>query len=184
MKSRLTAEWDILVRNKDGRIVKHLTKDADLVLLNWKKLASFFSLPCYNTEWESLISEAGESVSSAINDWHYSFWRYPGMKIVVGSNTTPPSENDYKLGSKWGDSGTVNHTITKLSDNEWQVELSASFSPSVQRTLGELGVLTQQGTATFRWFMWCRDVLPEPIIIPAGGSVTISYTLKSKSGGS
>jgi hypothetical protein len=184
MKTRLTAEWDILVRDFKGNIVKHLTKDADLVLVNWLKLASAFGLPFYNGNYLLVVAEDGSTGNYQVKD-HHSGIRFSGTlpSIVVGSNSTPPSPSDYRLGSKWGASSDLTPSFTNPSNDEWDATISFTFSASVPQTLAELGVRFYHSYMG-NYLLICRDVLPQPITIPSGGSVTISYTLKSKSGGS
>jgi hypothetical protein len=183
MKTKLIAEWKIKVRDKEGRLLREICKDGDLVVLNWLKFASAFGLVCYNTSSLSLVREDGSTKTYPVNIWHLVFYNPSGMKIAVGSDSTPPSLSDYKLGNKWGDSGSISYSVSQISDTEWQLSIANTFSTSQERVLNELGLFYEEGPNTGKWYLLCRDVLPEPITIPAGASVTITYTLKSRSGG-
>jgi hypothetical protein len=187
MKTKLTAEWKIELRDKQGKLLKRLCKDGDLILLNWKKLASALGLPCGNTTNLSLVDENGVTATYGVYYWEYLLTRLgsynrSGIAIIVGSDNTPPNENDYKLGKKWGDSGEIPITISNPSPNEWELSASATFTPSNPQTLGELGI-KWYGESLYKWFLLARDVLLQPITVPAGASVTISYTLKARSSG-
>jgi hypothetical protein len=179
MKTKLLAEWKIAVRDKEGKVLKEICKDGDLVLLNWKKLAAAFGIPFQNTSVLSVVDYRGYIQTYSVNYLATNLTGSSGTaNIGLGSDTTPPSESDYKLGSEWAKSGNLTITWTNPSPDEWNASISYTFSTSVQRTLSELGVYTFNG-----YVLLCRDVLPEPITIPAGASVTITYTLKSRSGG-
>jgi hypothetical protein len=62
------------------------------------------------------------------------------------------------------------------------MRISNTFSVSEQKTLAELGVFWMLDGIR-EGYLACRDVLTQPITIPAGASVTITYMLKSRSVG-
>jgi hypothetical protein len=187
MKTKLIAEWKIQVRDREGKLLKQLCKDGDLITLNWKKLASAFGLVCGNWKTLYLVREDGSTYTPTVYWWHNSLANSgaagrSAIIIVVGSGTAPPSETDYRLQNKWGDSGEIPITVTNPSPEEWVLTATKTFSTVYERVLAEVGVKWVDSIYNAHYLI-CRDVLPEPITIPAGGSVTITYTLKSRSGG-
>jgi hypothetical protein len=62
------------------------------------------------------------------------------------------------------------------------MRISNTFSVSEQKTLVELGVFWMLN-GIGDGYLACRDILSEPITIPAGASITVSYTLKARSSG-
>jgi hypothetical protein len=187
MKTKLTAEWKIQIRDREGKLLKQLCKNGDLILLNWKRLASAFGLLCGNQNGVVMVRENGITSAYGVYWWHYSLnvssnLGRSGIAIVVGSSTTPPSPSDYCLGDKWGDSGEIPIAISNPSPEEWNLTVSKTFGVDTQKTLAELGIKLIEPINNSHYLL-CRDVLPQSITIPAGGSVTVTYTLKSRSGG-
>jgi hypothetical protein len=183
MKTRLFAEWKIRIQDKEGKMLKEICKDGDLISLNWIKMASAMGLPVYNTSSFTLVNEQGSVEGWNARSLH--FWLYDSGSlpvIAVGSNNAPPNQADFRLGSEWARSGKLTPTFSNPSPNEWQMQISNIFSVTQEKILAELGVFWMLGGIR-EGYLACRDVLPQPITIPAGGSVTITYTLKSRSGG-
>jgi sugar/nucleoside kinase (ribokinase family) len=179
MKTRLMAEWRIKVRDKEGKMLKEICKDGDLILLNWKKLASAFGVPLQNNSNLTLVNQNGYAYTTSVYMFALNvFSSSAAPKIAVGSGTTPASESDYRLEAEWARSDSLSVTWNNPNPYEWIATVTATFSTTITRTLAELGIFTYLGA-----YMLARDVLPEPITIPAGASVTVTYTLRSRSGG-
>ena len=136
-----------------------------------------------------------------------SYWstsHYPGnnyqnvrfsnglVGIVVGSGSTPSSENDYSLESmiKSGLSATT-PTLESSIDNNGNVVLSATFSLTNTSdspiTVSEIGYVCKhpgaiaynQANTGDKSILLDRTVLESPVVIGAGNSATIRYDRKT-----
>ena len=105
---------------------------------------------------------------------------YP-QGICVGSGTTPPTYEDYKLESMItsGISGTVKTTLDDNNDTVWTLTITNSSSADI--TIGEVGYFNVgfygAGNST-DYFMYERTVLDTPITIAAGGFGQVTYTIR------
>lgn len=113
-----------------------------------------------------------------------SSWRSPETGIILGSGTTPATENDYCLENALIDQNipvstqvtcvitvdSVTSTITVTNNNNTTI------------SIGEIGVWTtidnNGGTLAGRCLLE-RTVLDAPVVIPAGSIGVIDYTISA-----
>ena len=180
MKAGLKAEWEIEVCDKNGKLVKRVTKDADLIVWNWLKCASAITVPSSFSNAILLVNQYGHAVE--IEQWRI-LWilgvYQPKPKIAVGSGVNPVTKEDYKLAEEWGRSGMLTPEIAFPSPAECEIRFSASFSSNVSRILGEIGIFLDHIAGGYP-ILVCRDIVSPPINIPAGGTVNVRYTIKSE----
>jgi len=183
MKNKLTAEWKIEVHDKEGKTVKRITKDADLIVWNWIKFAAGIAVPACIAEPLTFVDESGAERTRVISHWR-SYLLYADCLPVIklGSSATPPARADYRLGSPWAESPLLTPTVSNPEPNKWQYVISHLFSTTVPRILAELGTFLRNLERGVN-ILLCRDVLSPPIQIPAGGSVQVSYTIRTVSEG-
>ena len=111
--------------------------------------------------------------------------------IMVGTGTTAPTEDDYKLESQItsGISSSVNRDNGMDSNGNpyVQYDITITNTSSSSITISEIGyqqkiyaTTTQGGTsASDRTCLFDRTVLDEPVTIPSGSYGVIRYTLKT-----
>lgn len=106
------------------------------------------------------------------------FWTSSGC-IIIGSGTTPPTVDDYKLESQIT-SGITGSIASKFSDEGLLVfTLTLNNTSSADITIGEVGYaagVPTSSSSSGAAALLERTVLDEPITIPAGGVGQILYT--------
>lgn len=104
-----------------------------------------------------------------------------GEGIVVGSGTTPPTLDDYKLESQitTGLSAIVATTLDADNDMIYAVTITNTSSEDI--TICEIGMHSYVYTSNSSSSATClveRTVLENPITIPASGIGLINYAIK------
>ena len=98
-----------------------------------------------------------------------------GPKIAIGSGTTPPSIDDYTLES------LISIAIASFQLNEDMgiVTISASFTPSEDITINEVGLFIRMTDGAGHWFevLVDRTVLDTSIQVSAGQTATVAYKI-------
>ena len=101
----------------------------------------------------------------------YSFYdRRLSYTISVGTGTTPPTENDYKL------ENAVSLTLankTLVNDKDRTI----SIIGSIRNQTSEAVTITEVAITIYDSFIISRDLIT-PITIPSGEMRTIQYTIK------
>ena len=180
---QIGAEYEILVRDARGIIASHHTGESDSFVKNF-----------------TLLIEAGlRNVAVSVKDTTGATKSCLGFTctvgagdtgvdsrhIVVGSGTEPVGIDDYTLDEKiakptllhnglligpelpYIDSGYIKSRVAKRSF------LNMSAEPA---TISEMGIVVLSSGANV---LILRDVLPEAIVVPAGGGVDVAYTFKT-----
>lgn len=110
--------------------------------------------------------------------------------ILIGSGTTPATENDYFLQSQITSGFTHTVTLTQSIENDspvLQYNIIITNTSASNLVISEIGYAqslfahaTQGGSpANTDYFLFDRTVLDTPITIPAGESAGIKYKLKT-----
>ena len=101
----------------------------------------------------------------------YSFYdRRLSYTISVGTGTTPPTENDYKLENAVSLT-LVNKTLVNDRDR------TISIIGSIKNQTSEAVTITEVAITIYDSFIISRDLIT-PITIPSGEMRTIQYTIK------
>jgi hypothetical protein len=111
--------------------------------------------------------------------------------IIVGTSDTPNTLTTYALGGKiahgTGSGQLVYGTesiedVTNPSGNDLQFRMTRTFTNNSGSTITvkEVGLLIKKydSSATSRSFLAARDVLPSPVDVPDGATLTIRYVVK------
>lgn len=139
-------------------------KTGDLLLKN-------FAILIANTlrgadDLKSGTTTSGTSASfNPIIEVYYS-------SIVLGTGTTSPSPNDYKLASQVLSTTVKDHVIVK-SGTAMNVTVSAVFSISGSYSITEAGIITRDDDG--HEFLIARDTFPA-IDVSDGDVLTVTYT--------
>ena len=129
--------------------------------------------------------------SNNVNVNYYYNESYAGIKI--GSGTTPPTQDDYSMGSIIPNNSlacTLVSTRTYMEDNDAcaQHVLSVTNKSSNDITITEIGLVhtiqaSPQAGSTYNGgdvpVLVDRTLLATPLTIPSSESATITYTIKA-----
>jgi len=202
----LRGTLEIMVKDRDGRVVKYGRHEMKSFLNNFLKFLELFfksngqvdisivdtggtSRPARGSRYNAIRENSFMGGAAPDNDDSYG--------IIVGSGTTTVNLNQYALASKIAHgtgSGQLDYNPTSLDD----FGVDTSVSPPVYRfrlvrsfinasgvavTINEVGVAVRyrRDTDDFK-FLIARDVLPISYTVPAGGSATVAVTVEVELG--
>jgi len=201
-RGRFKSILKITVRDKDGKVIAKRKKVGDLFLRNF---ANWLAL-LLNAQMESghegnytfkdtsgteiTLNPANEvgggySPGTILEPGVSENWK-ANLKIVIGTGTTAPTVDDYKL------AGTEPNYIAPAPyvQNPPTIEvdgdkLRIKFGLTIEATdfpmdIGESGVeivvmSRDIDTVVFWTILICRDTFT-PVSVPSGGSITVEYT--------
>jgi len=182
------------VRDKEGKLLAVRVNRSDLILNNFKKalatwLTPFQELAAGARKKVELVDMGGttQTVTIWANDAISSGYGltftaaqrdpfYPvGARIWVGTSTVSPTRNDYKLGA---DVGYATPSQTIGAD---YISWAASIVLETAADVAEAGLscffqLGWKVATDWRQILMFRDTFT-PISVPAGGTISITYTL-------
>ncbi|WP_290623912.1 MULTISPECIES: hypothetical protein [unclassified Archaeoglobus] len=185
--------YKLEVRDPNGEIVDVIKKDNDLFTKNWAMwLAAILKLgftrdASAGTSY-MVLDENGTARylggysggTDLINraapihlDWG-NLW-----KVAIGSSTSPPSIDDYKLGAEITRvAANAPQLIVDDSTGEIKIVFTATFSFETEQVCSEIGVIISfkdTGNNTY-YMLIARDTFT-PVTVQAGGSITIQYEM-------
>ena len=108
---------------------------------------------------------------------------YEVTGVIIGSGTTPPTIDDYKLENRITLSGiTSSGSVSTTSDDGGITLISVltiANNSGQEITIGECGIFTNNGSTGDAYCALIeRTVLESPITIPAGGVGQVTYTIR------
>jgi hypothetical protein len=107
-----------------------------------------------------------------------TYYNDVGFYISVGTGTTPPTRDDYKLEMKIAE-GVASVSVT---EDAGIITLTAGFTWTTDQTITEIGLewLVNFSTSSpYACRVLCdRTVLDPPITVPAGTTLTVVYRFK------
>jgi hypothetical protein len=192
---------EVVVTDRDGRVVKRVAVNEDLF---WEYVKRIMANPDRGTRWGVRLLEAifapagigGTTTFTAVDiggtsrtqniKYHYifaperaftffhTFYCPNRLWISYGTDPTPPSPTDYKLGSKIAEG----LAIATGDDRQGTVTISASFTMTADTTIYEIG-LEWEGTVASHnvcgRFLIDRTVFPDGLTVKAGQTLTVIY---------
>jgi len=163
---KLTYELEII---KDGKVIKKIEDTSKSFVSNFATLIRW--LIQTTNQYLNLKHDGGSVVS--ISQYSYVMYvNYYGGRIAVGSGSTPPSPTDYKLVNEIERKTAVVENLIIEADKS-KFSMYADFSFTEDKTIQEFGIYINP-----REVYWClivRDVLSEPIVLPAGATLRVRY---------
>ena len=201
----LRGTLEIMVKDRDGRVVKYGRHEMKSFLNNFLKFLEAFMRS--NGTGSVTITDTG-GTSRTVYGTHYGGTYHSQMGgaapdnddsygIIVGSGTTTVNLNQYALASKIAHgtgSGQLDYNPTSLDD----FGVDTSVSPPVYRfrlvrsfanvsgvavTINEVGIAVRYRYVSDDFkFLIARDVLPSSYSVPAGGSATVAVTVEVELG--
>lgn len=113
--------------------------------------------------------------------------------VLAGTGTTPPSRQDYTISMAGYGEAKVLALFFDSTTNEWVLQLTGVVSFSAAYNITEVGLavdtfgyggntneIQDPSTAPANNFLVFRDLLPQPIQVTNGDSLTIQYELRVK----
>jgi hypothetical protein len=98
------------------------------------------------------------------------------LYISLGSSSTLPTIDDYRLGNKFADA--VSSIV--VDENNGIIRLYATFTFSSNVTIAEVGLEWSGAVgsaSTCRRFLVDRTVLPSPVSVPANTPIIVTYKI-------
>jgi len=114
----------------------------------------------------------------------YSYYTSAGSFISIGTDSTPPTANDYRLGSRITsgiEATSITTETTLLSDKTIKTTWSFGVrnTGSAPLTIAEIGLFAGIASTydSSTKYLLDRTVFDTPTTIPAGDSATIVYSI-------
>jgi hypothetical protein len=198
--------WEIEVKDKTGKLLKHYVTPAKSWLRQFiTMLKGEFATRHATTTGNanvSVIDETGTArsypfqTSSTYSTYYMNLSTLGDVGdvsqgIIVGTSDTPNTLTTYALGGKIAHgtgSGQLVYNaetvedVTNPSGNDLQFRITRTFTNNSGATITvkEVGLLVKKYDAAFtsRSFLVARDVLPSPVDVPDGATLTIRYVVK------
>jgi hypothetical protein len=198
--------WEIEVKDKTGKLLKHYKTPAKSWLRPFITiLKGEFATRHGTTTGNANVSVVDETGTARTYPNHYTnsyYSEYLNLStlgdtgdvtqgIIVGTSDTPNTLTTYALGGKIAHgtgSGQLLYgaetveDVTNPSGNDLQFRLTRAFTNNSGATITvkEVGLLVKKldSTGGARSWLVARDVLPSPVDVPDGATLTIRYVVK------
>jgi hypothetical protein len=155
------------VKDKNGKVLKTVVKDNDMILQNWREGILNFIMGNGTSVTVKDYSGVNRTLnlSNVLNTEHL-------LVIYIGTSSQAPSRTDYTLIAPYSSSPTV--VVTTSSS---YVTYVASITCGTQQTIRETGLsaLWKISTGTSATILLLRDT-PTAVVVPAGKTITVTYT--------
>jgi len=200
------ALWEIEVKDKTGKLLKHYVTPAkswlrQFITILKGEFATRWGTTVGNAN-VSVVDETGTARSYPCQASGQNYYYYMNLStlgdtgdtsqgIIVGTSDTPNTLTTYALGAKIAHGTSAGQLVynaetaedvTNPSGNDLQFRLTRTFTNNSGATITvkEVGLLVKKldATPTARSFLVARDVLPSPVDVPDGATLTIRYVVK------
>jgi len=196
---RLVMEYELEVRDADGKLVKRVKGISDSFVRNWIRMLRTMHLCTTSLETlnVSLLQTNGVSGTFVVNTVAGSSLIQMGAKcpadtnaygIRVGTNPAPFDRTHYELqtiiahGSGAGQMLYGATTIEDYSETDGEVQFrhirAIVNNSGASITVYEIGIaIANMSAGTVRYFLIARDVIAGGVVVPAGNTLTIRYRM-------
>jgi len=188
MKLEEGLSYEVVVRDKHGKVLERIAAPSRSYVRAWNQC-----LYVLNRHTGYTITDTGGtgryiSYSSSVlranagaGDISYG--------ICIGKGMTPVSINDYALENPCGEGTGVDQflhqamaagspSVVGYDCSFWHRRVMVNNSGSTISGIQEIGCYVMMKYSPQYIGLGYRDVLPGPVSIPDGGSITVTYTLK------
>ncbi len=192
MKENMTLQeslsYEVVVRDRRGKVLERIAAPSRSYVKAWNQL-----LNVLNAHTGTYITDVGGvsryiSYSSSVLRANAGAGEI-GYGILIGKGTTPVSINDCALENPCGEGTGVDQFLHQAmaagspsvvgSDcSFWHRRVMVNNSGSTISGIQEIGCYVMMKYSPQYIGLGYRDVLPGPVAIPDGGSITVTYTLK------
>jgi hypothetical protein len=192
---------EIIVRDKDGRVIERREINRDLFeeylkreaesrdyATRWFLRLLFYLFKCTTVKGNesapvtdttgtarSIFMKKDVGATGLFNNTYYAD---VGFYIAVGTGTAPPTRDDFRLASKIAE-GVASVSVT---EDDGVITLTAGFTWTTGQTISEIGLewlVNWSTTSPFNVRVLCdRTVLSPPITVPAGATLTVVYRFR------
>lgn len=190
-KTEESLSYTVEVTNKDGRVLQRISAPSRSYVEQWNQIinrqaSQSSTLAVRDILGTERTAKGGNDVILAAN---------AGIGVVskgirVGKGTTAVAIDDYALGSPC-DEGTgtdefehqlVGFTEPSVAGSTCSFTITRTMINNSGATISGIKEISCYFTflydATTGTAMGFRDVLPSPVYVPHGGSITVTYTLR------
>jgi len=200
-KPNLSVEYEIIVRDKNGKIIEHRREESKSLVKNFLLLLN----AAFRISYSTVVDTSG-TAQNASTKCHYGEWGndkrlrkcYGGWApsagegrdsfgIVIGTGDTPVTADDYNLESKIAHgigAGQLYYYETVLyspviAETEITQEFRRAFrnGSGADITVKEIGLIVNIVCDNYK-VMIIRDVIT-PLTIPDGATYTVKYFIKT-----
>ena len=192
MKENMTLQeslsYEVVVRDRRGKVLERIAAPSRSYVKAWNQL-----LNVLNAHTGKYITDVGGvsryiSYSSSVLRANAGAGEI-GYGILIGKGTTPVSINDYALENPCGEGTGVDQflhqamaagspSVVGADCSFWHRRVMVNNSGSTISGIQEIGCYVMMKYSPQYIGLGYRDVLPGPVAIPDGGSITVTYTLK------
>ena len=189
MSIHIDGELEIEVRDRKGRIKKQYKQPMRSFVKNFLKIlrAGF-----RDQDEPDVIDQSGDAYTVGNPSDSSGYYLYVevdagdyGAGVLIGSGTTPPSNDDYKLESKYDTSvfnyGSVSVSSVVEEEGYVKIKIARQFTniSGSEKTINEVGLAAYtQSSGGYTKFLIARDVLDQPITLADGEIIIIRYVIK------
>jgi hypothetical protein len=198
--------WEIEVKDKTGKLLKHYVTPARSWLKQFLQILKGEFATRWGTTTGSgnvsILDETGTAYSypyqtSSTQSLYYCQLSSLGdvgdvtQGIIVGTSDTPNTLGTYALGAKIAHGSGAGQLVynaetvedvTNPSGNDLQFRITRTFTNNSGATITvkEVGLLVKKINVNSLGsrFLIARDVLPSPVDVPDGATLTIRYVVK------
>ncbi len=192
MKERMKLEeglsYEVVVQDKHGKVLERIAAPSRSYIRAWNQCLYVLNRHTSFTIIDSGGTGRSISYSSSVLRAGTGAGEI-GYGIRVGKGITPVTINDYALESPCGEGTGLDqflHQATSASSpavagdecSFWLRRVMVNNSGSTISGIWEIGCYVMMKYSPAYYGLGYRDVLPGPVSVPDGGSITVTYTLK------
>jgi len=184
---RASLSYNVEVRDKEGRVIQRVSAPSRSYVEQWNQqigaAVNVAIVPCRDTSGvERNAANQEEALDIAAGIGVITFG------IRVGKGATPVAIDDYALETPCGEGVGVdefNHQLVQFTE---PTVVASTCSFTIRRSLINNSGATISGIRELAGYdridntyfaMGFRDVLPNAVYVPHGGSITVTYTIKA-----
>ncbi len=188
MKLKEGLSYEVVVRDKHCKVVERIAAPSRSYAKAWNQCLYVLNRHSSFTIIDTGGTGRSISYSSSVLRANAGAGEI-GYGIRVGKGTTPVTINNYALENPCGEGTGVDqflHQATSASSpavagsecSFWLRRVIVNNSGSTISDIREIGCYVMMKYSPAYYGLGYRDVLPSPVSIPDGGSITVTYTLK------
>ncbi len=188
MKLKEGLSYEVVVRDKHGKVVERIAAPSRSYAKAWNQCLYVLNRHSSFTIIDTGGTGRSISYSSSVLRANAGVGEI-GYGIRVGKGTTPVTINDYALETPCGEgtgpeqflhqaTSASSPTVAGSECSFWIRRVMVNNSGSTISGIREIGCYVMMKYSPAYYGLGYRDVLPSPVSVPDGGSITVTYTLK------
>ena len=188
MKLTEGLSYEVMVRDKHGKVLERIAAPSRSYARAWNQCLYVLNRHTGYTITDTSGTGQYISVSSSVLRANAGVGEI-GYGIRVGKGTTPVTINDYALETPCGEGTGPDqflHQATSASSpavagpdcSFWLRRVMVNNIGSTISGIREIGCYVMMKYSPAYYGLGYHDVLPGPVSVPDGGSITVTYTLK------